>query len=348
MDKEDARYQTLERLHERRKQVVRLHRQGHAVMHIVELTGLSYPTVRACVDRFEAGGVAAIAPAARGRRSGQGRSLSAAPEHVMRRTICEKRPEQLKMDFSLWTRAAVMQLIERQCGVRLSVRAVGNYLARWGFTPQKPIKRAYEQRPEAVQRWLHEQYPAIEARAKAEGGEIHWGDETALVNTDVRGRGYAPRGKTPIAMAVGGTREKLSMISTVTNQGKARWMIVEGAFNHERLIEFFAALLKEARKVRKKVFLILDNLGVHHCKPVKAWLAERTKHIEVFFLPSYSPELNPDERLNADLKHAIGSKVPVRTKDKLRAAANDHMAMIEANPERVQSYFQDPRVTYAA
>jgi transposase len=348
MDKEDARYQTLERLHERRKQVVRLHRKGHGVMRIVELTGLSYPTVRACVDRFAAGGVAAIAPAARGRRSGQGRSLSAAQEQLIRRTICEKRPEQLKMDFALWTRAAVMQLIERQCGVRLSVRAVGNYLARWGFTPQKPIKRAYEQRPEAVQRWLHEQYPAIQTRAKAEGGEIHWGDETALVNTDVRGRGYAPRGKTPIAMAVGGTREKLSMISTVTNQGKARWMIVEGAFNHERLIEFFAALLKEARKVRKKVFLILDNLGVHHCKPVKAWLAKRTKHIEVFFLPSYSPELNPDERLNADLKHAIGSKVPVRTKDKLRAAANDHMAMIEASPERVKSYFKDPRVKYAA
>ena len=348
MDKEDARYQTLERLHERRKQVVRLHGKGHGVMRIVELTGLSYPTVRACIDRFEAGGVAAIAPAARGRRSGQGRSLSVAQEQAIRRTICERRPEQLKMDFALWTRAAVMQLIERQCGVTLSVRAVGNYLARWGFTPQKPIKRAYEQRPEAVQRWLHEQYPAIEARAKAEGGEIHWGDETALVNTDVRGRGYAPRGKTPIAMAVGGTREKLSMISTVTNQGKASWMIVEGAFNHERLIEFFKALLKEARKGRKKVFLILDNLGVHHCRPVQAWLAGHRKQIEVFFLPSYSPELNPDERLNADLKHAIGSKVPVRTKDKLRAAANDHMAMIQAQPERVKSYFQDPRVKYAA
>lgn len=277
-----------------------------------------------------------------------GRSLSAEQEAAIRRTICDKRPEQLKMDFALWTRAAVMQLIERQCGVKLSVRAVGNYLARWGFTPQKPIKRAYEQRPEAVQQWLDEQYPAIEARAKAERGEIHWGDETALVNTDVRGRGYAPRGQTPVAMAVGGTREKLSMISTVTNQGKASWMIVDGAFNHERLIEFLQALVKDGRKARKKIFLILDNLGVHHCKPVKAWLAANTKHIEVFYLPSYSPELNPDERLNADLKHAIGSKVPVRTKAKLHAAATDHMARIQADPDRVRSYFQDPRVKYAA
>ena len=252
------------------------------------------------------------------------------------------------MDFALWTRAAVMQLIERECSIKLSVRAVGNYLARWGFTPQKPIKRAYEQRPEAVQQWLDKQYPAIEARAKAERGEIHWGDETALVNTDVRGRGYAPRGQTPVAMAVGGTREKLSMISTVTNQGRASWMIVDGAFNHERLIEFLQALVRDGRKAGKKVFLILDNLGVHHCKPVKAWLAEHTRHIEVFYLPSYSPELNPDERLNADLKHAIGSKVPVRTKAKLHAAATDHMDRIEADPERVKSYFQDPRVKYAA
>jgi transposase len=318
------------------------------VMHIVELTRLSYPAVRRTLDQFEAGGVAAIAPAARGRRSGMGRSLSTEQEAAIRRTICDKRPEQLKMDFALWTRAAVMQLIERQCGIALSVRAVGNYLARWGFTPQKPIKRAYEQRPEAVQHWLDEQYPAIETRAKAERGEIHWGDETALVNTDVRGRGYAPRGQTPVAMAVGGTREKLSMISTVTNQGRANWMIVDGAFNHERLIEFLQALVKEGRKAGKKVFLILDNLGVHHCKPVKAWLADHQRWIEVFYLPSYSPELNPDERLNADLKHAIGSKVPVRTKAKLHAAATDHMARIEADPDRVKAYFQDPRVKYAA
>jgi transposase len=348
MDKEDARYQTLEQLHERRKQAVRLHRKGHGVMRVVELTGLSYPTVRRTIDQFEVGGLVAIVPAARGRQRGVGRSLSPEQEAAIRRTICDKRPEQLKMDFALWTRAAVMQLIEREYAIKLSVRAVGNYLARWGFTPQKPIKRAYEQRPEAVQQWLTETYPAIEQRAKSERGEIHWGDETALVNTDVRGRGYAPRGQTPVAMTVGGTREKLSMISTVTNRGKASWMIVDGAFNHERLIEFLQALVKDGRKARKKIFLILDNLGVHHCKPVKAWLAENRKYIEVFYLPSYSPELNPDERLNADLKQVIGAKVPVRTKAKLHAAATDHMTRIEGDPHRVKSYFQDPRVKYAA
>ena len=348
MDKEDARYQKLEQLHERRKQVVRLHLRDTGVMQIVTLTGLSYPTVRKAIDRFDAGGWAAIKPAARGRSKGDGRLLSAQQEASVRRTICDQRPEQLKMEFALWTRAAVMQYIEREFGLRLSIRATGEYLRRWGFTPQKPIKRAYEQRPEAVRQWLEHEYPAIERAARAEGGEIHWGDETALVNTDVRGRSYAPRGKTPVTMVVGGTREKLSMISTVTNRGRANWMIIDGAFNHERLIEFLQALVRDGKRRRKKVFLILDNLGVHHCKPVKAWLAERGRDIEVFFLPSYSPELNPDERLNADLKQAIGSKVPVRTKAKLHAAANEHMQFIATNHDRVRAYFQDPIVRYAA
>jgi transposase len=348
MDKEDARYQKLEQLHERRKQVVRLHRRGTAVMQIVALTGLSYPTVRKTIDLYAEGGWAAIQPAARGRRAGDGRLLSAEQEASVRRTICDKRPEQMKMEFALWTRGALMQFIERGFGVRLSIRATGEYLRRWGFTPQKPIKRAYEQRPEAVKQWLEQQYPAIEQRAKAEGGEIHWGDETALVNTDVRGRSYAPRGKTPLTLAVGGTREKLSMICTVTNQGRANWMIIDGAFNHERLIEFLDALRRDGRRRRKKVFLVLDNLGVHHCKPLEAWLAEHQADIEAFFLPSYSPELNPDERLNADLKQAIGTKVPVRTKAKLRAAADEHMQFIAANRDRVRAYFQDPIVKYAA
>lgn len=345
MDREDARYQTLEQLHERRKQVVRLFKQGIKVMKLVDMTGLSYPAVRRTLDLYEQGGWAAIRPADRGREVGQARTLSVDQEQALRKTICDKRPEQLKMDFFLWSRAAVMQLIEHEYGISLSVRTVGKYLKRWGFTPQKPIKKAYEQRPEAVQAWLEQHYPAIEAQAKREGGEIHWGDETALVNTDVRGRSYAPAGQTPVAYTVGGTRQKLSMIATVTNQGKTRWMIIDEAFNSERLIEFLAALIQDAGR---KVFLILDNLGVHHSKPVKTWLSERTAQIEVFYLPSYSPELNPEERLNADLKQAMGKRVPIRTKAKLRQAASEHMTLLETSPERVKNYFQDRYVKYAA
>jgi transposase len=345
MDKEDARNQTLEQLHERRKQVVRMHRKGVRVMRIVELSGLSYPTVRSVIDLYKQGGLDAIKPAPRGRDSGDGRTLSDEQEQSIQQIICDKRPEQLKMEFALWNRAAVMQLIERECGIKLSIRGVGNYLKRWGFTPQKPIKKAYEQCPAAVKQWLDDSYPVIEQRAKAEGAEIHWGDETALVNTDVRGRSYAPAGKTPVTFASGGTRHKLSMIATVTNQGKTRWMIIDEAFNSDRFIEFLEALIKDAGR---KVFLILDNLRVHHSKVVKAWAEERKDKIELFYLPSYSPELNPEERLNADLKYAIGSKVPVRTKAKLKAAATDHMQKLEQTPERVKSYFQDIHVKYAA
>lgn len=345
MEKEDARYQTLQQLHERRKQVIRLHKRGIKVMELVQMTGLSYPAVRKVLDLFEQGGWAAIKPASRGRSKGDARLLTPEQEAHIQKTICDKRPEQLKMDFFLWSRAAVMQLIEQECGLKLGVRTVGKYLARWGFTPQKPIKRAYEQRPEAVKAWLDEHYPAIEEQAKAEGGEIHWGDETALVNTDVRGRSYAPAGETPVAYTVGSTRQKLSMIATVTNRGKARWMIIEEAFNSDKLIEFLEALIKDAGK---KVFLILDNLRVHHSKPVKAWLAERKEQIEVFYLPSYSPELNPDEMANADIKQAVTKLAPARTKLQLVKATARHLRSVQRQPERIRKYFEHGPVRYAA
>jgi hypothetical protein len=205
--------------------------------------------------------------------------LSQAQEDAIQRMIIDKRPERLKMDLHLWSRAAVGQLIEWGFGIKLRVRSIGKYLTRWGFTPQKPIKRAYEQNSVAVQAWLEGEYPAIEQRAKAEGAEIHWGDETELVNTDVRGTSYAPAGKTPVAFGVGGTRQKLSMIATVTNQGKTRWMIIDEAFDAEKLIEFLQALIKDAGK---KVFPVLDNLRVHHSKLVKAWVGERKDQIELF------------------------------------------------------------------
>jgi transposase len=348
MDKQDARKLEPAAQYELRKQVIRAWKRGLNRVQISREIGLSYPAVCQAIKRYrvnEAQGIRALAPTRRGRREGEDRALTGEQETWIQRLICEKRPEQLKMDFALWSRAAVMQLIERECKIELSVRGVGNYLKRWGFTPQKPIKKAYEQRPEAVKKWLDEDYPEIEKRARAERAEIHWGDETALVNTDVRGRSYAPAGKTPVTYTVGGTRQKLSMIATVTNRGRAHWMIIDEAFNADRLIEFMQALVRDAGR---KVFLILDNLRVHHSKPVKAWAAKHKKKIELFYLPSYSPELNPEERLNADLKQSMGSKVPVRTKEKLKAAATEHMQKLEQAPERVKSYFQDPRVKYAA
>jgi transposase len=345
MEREDARKLSPEAQQERRRQVVRAYKRGVNRRQISRDIGLSYSSVCMIVDRYKKDGLRGIESGQRGRPTGSCRTLNKEQEERVQRLIQEKRPEQLKMQFALWTRAAVMILIERECNIRIPVRSVGEYLKRWGFTPQKPIRRAYEQNPAAINKWLSETYQTIAKRAKTEGAEIHWGDETAVINTDVRGRSYAPKGDTPVAYVVGGTRQKLSMISTVTNHGKTSWMIIDGNFNHERLIEFLKALIKQTGR---KVFLVLDNLGVHHCKPVKTWLSEHIEQIEVFYLPSYSPELNPDERLNGDLKHAIATRVPCRSKDKLLQAATNHMTAIEKNPERIKSFFKDPKIAYAA
>ena len=344
MKSDDAR-KTPGSLFERRKQVIRLYEKGLRPMAIVDYCGMSWGAVNRALKLYKAGGIAALKPKRRGRKVGACRRLASVQERRIQRLICDKRPEQLKMKFALWTRGAVKELIFREFGIKLSIRCVGDYLHRWGFTPQKPIKRAYEQQPEAVKQWLDNEYPTIESNARTENAEIHWGDETSVMNTDVRGRSYAPRGKTPETRAVWGKREKFSMISSVTNQGKCRWMVIDGAFNADRLIEFMKYLIKDAQR---KIFLILDNLRVHHSKPVKQWAEKHKEDIALFYLPSYSPELNPDERLNADLKQRLETEVPARTRKKLLQATRSHMEVIQNSPERVISYFKDPNTKYAA
>lgn len=241
---------TLEQLYALRKQAIRMLEKGIGIMQVADLTGLTWEGVNAARTLYQQGGIAMLRPPKRGVKAGTKRSLSASQEQEICQLICDKRPEQLKMDFALWSCKAVMQLIEQQYGVKLHERTIGKYLARWGFTPQKPIKKAYEQQPAAVRKWMDEDYPAIAQKAKEQGCEIHWVDETAIMNTDVRGRSYAPRGKTPTTYAVGGTRHKLSMIASVTNQGKMRWMIIDESFNSDKLIEFMASLIVDTDRKR--------------------------------------------------------------------------------------------------
>lgn len=330
--------------HERRVQVVRLRKAGRTYDEIATLTGLSRTGVFNICKRHELSGTKALHDAPSGRQSGDGRLLTAAQETLVRKLITDKTPDQLKMPYALWTRAAVSQLIEERFGIKLPVRTMGLYLARWGFTPQKPMKKAYEQSPAAVRKWHEEDYPVIAARAKAEGAEIHWGDESGLRSDDVRGRSFAPKGQTPV-IRVNNKRHGLSVISTVTNKGQMRWRIFEGAINAKILIDFLRRLIKGATK---KVFLILDNLRVHHAKPVKAWLAEHADAIEVFYLPSYSPELNPDEMANADIKQAVTKLAPARTKLQLVKATARHLRSVQRQPERIRKYFQHEPVRYAA
>lgn len=232
MQATDMRSLSRDGRHERRVQVVRLRKAGRTYDEIAVLTGLSRTGVFDICKRHEAAGAKGLRDAPGGRAVGDGRRLSAAQETEVRKLITDRTPDQLKMPYALWTRAAVAQLIEQRFGIRLAVRTMGLYLQRWGFTPQKPMKKAYEQSPAAVKRWHQEQYPVIAARAKLEGAEIHWGDETGLRSDDVRGRSYAPQGRTPV-VRVNNKRHGLSVISTVTNKGQMRWKIFDGALNSD-------------------------------------------------------------------------------------------------------------------
>ena len=285
MEKSDARKLPLEALNELRRRAVELRLKGKTWKEVSEETGLTINTCRSAYAAWEEGGWKAVAVKKRGRKLGSGRRLSWEQEKHIQRLILDKAPDQLNMGFALWNREAVRMLIKKEFGVDLPVRTVGEYLRRWGYTPQKLIQKAYEQNPVQVRKWLDKEYPEIMRRAKEEGAEIHWGDEMGVSTNDVRGRGYAAKGNTPV-VRVTQQQESVGIISTVTNQGKVRWKLFKGAMNADILIDFFQRLIRDAGR---KVFLILDNLRVHHARKVKAWLAEHKAEIEVFYLPSYSP-----------------------------------------------------------
>ncbi len=175
-----------------------------------------------------------------------------------KKKITDTMPDQFKLAYGLWTRKAVKELVERDYNITLAINTMGDYLRSWGFSPQKPKKRAYEQCPKKVQKWLDQEYPGIKQRAKKEGAVIHWGDETGVRNVNQHGRSYAPKGKTPVKKHMA-KRFSVNMISTVTNQGQVRFMIYTGSMNADRLITFMEQLLKSSET---KIYLILDNLNL--------------------------------------------------------------------------------------
>jgi len=232
-------------------------------------------------------------------RRGKG-LLSAEEAGKVRGWIAAGTPDVLGLPFALWTGRAVRELVERRFGKRLGLSTVRLYLQRWGMTPQKPLARARERSPAALQAWLERDYPAIAKRARAERAAIYWGDETGISNQDQTGRSYAPRGKTPLVVRTA-KRITQSMIAAVSNRGLMRFMLYEGALDVERFLAFLRRLVKDARQ---KVFLIVDNLKVHHARKVKAWVASHAHEVELFYLPAYAPEHNPDEYLN----HALTAR----------------------------------------
>jgi len=344
MDKTDARKLKPEVQQQLRNQAIRLRKSGKKYKEVGEIVGVHSTTVCRWWKKYESDGAKAIRIKKRGRPIGSCRTLSPEQEKELQKAIYDKCPDQLKLPFALWTRIAVQQLIKQLWSINMPIRTVGEYLKRWGFTPQKPLRRAYKQNPEAVKTWLNEQYPEIVKKSKKEEGEIHWGDETGLCNDSYHGRSYAPRGHTP-AIRLHPRCKRVNLISTVTNQGKIRFMVYKGKMNSDTFIKFMKRLVKGSEK---KLFLIIDNLKVHHSYIVRDWLEEHKDQVEVFFLPSYSPELNPDEYLNCDLKAGVHSGTPARTRDELKNKAISHLRKLQKLPKRVKKYFKHPKIAYAA
>jgi len=327
-----------------REQAIRLIKSGRRKGEVADIIGVRAGTISAWWKDYQASGHQGLLSKKKGVKSEDKKLLSNAQELAIQKMIVDKLPEQLKLDFALWTRKAVKELVEQQYGIVLAITTMGDYLRKWGFTPQKPKKKAYEQCSQKVQKWLEEEYPAIKAQAKQEDAIIYWSDETGIKNQCNHGRSYSPKGKTPVKEFMS-KKFSVNMISAITNQGKVQFLLYSDSMNADKFIEFMQQLIKSSSQ---KIYLIVDNLRVHHCKIVKEWVAENKEKIALYFIPSYSPELNPDEYLNCDLKQGMSAKKSPKNVESLQSNVQNHMAMLQEKPERVKKYFEHKAINYAA
>lgn len=343
MVKRDARFLSPEAQAELRQRVINAVSGGMTQAAAARVFGVSRWSVVQWDNTHRTRGPKALLAKPRGRRVGEAGKLTVAQAKRIRGLVVGKMPEQLKLPFYLWTRAAVQRLIEREYKVRLSLSAVGGYLQRWGLTAQRPIKRAYERNEAAITQWLAEVYPTIATRAKRERALIYWGDETGLRSDDVRGRSFAPVGQ-PAVVQVPGRRFGCNVISALTNKGEMNFMVFEGRFQAPTFIAFCDRLIKQARR---KVFLIVDGHPVHRAALTTQWLEDNSANIERFFLPGYAPDLNPDELLNGDIKRVIGQARP-RDREALKAATRKWLHRRQKQPHVLVKFFDEPHVQYAA
>ena len=326
-----------------RKNIVRMLKSGKKPEEVAVAFDISRSLVYATKKTYEEKGIEGIKAGKRGRRVGEKRTLTPEQERAIMKVIVDKNPEQMKLKCCMWTRKAIRDLILRDYKIDMPLSTLGYYLERWGFSVQRPVKRANKQDAERVKSWMDKEYPAIAAKAKSENAEIYWGDETALQNTANYIKGYAPIGQTPV-LEIEAKRLKLNMLSAISNKGKLRFTITKESVNMDILIDFMKRLIKDTGR---KVLLILDNLRVHHAKKVQEWLSEHKHEIEVFYLPPYSPEYNPDEYLNSDLKREMSKRPIPKSEDELSGNARSVLKKTQMDPKRVKSYFGSKFTKYA-
>jgi transposase len=328
-----------------RHRAVRAVLDGMTQVEAAWVFGVHHNAVNRWIKRYRQGGWAGLSEQRRGRRPGEQPALSELQQQEIIALVRDATPDQLGLAGFLWTREAVSELISQRYGRWLARTTVGGYLRGWGFSPQRPQRRALEQNPAAVRRWLAETYPAIRAKAKREGGVVLWLDEMGIRSDAAAGRSWAPIGKTPVIKRTG-KRFRVNMISAVSNTGMLRFRLFTGSFTAAVFIDFLRRLVRDCGG--RKVHLIVDGHPVHRAKAVSAFIGRHAERIQLHFLPGYSPELNPVELLNHDVKaNAAGRRQP-RSAAELRDELHGYLRRRQRQPAILVRFFDHPTTRYAA
>lgn len=341
MKKKDARFLHPVIQQELRCTALDMFLNGATKISISKQLGVSRRSIYKWVKAYKESGDKGLMIGKRGRPKGtQLQSWQSAQIVNLIKNSC---PDELSLPFFLWTRESVSQLIQKKFNIKLSKWTVGRYLANWGFSPQKPARRAIEQNPKAIERWFEVEYPIIQKLSKKEKATIYWGDEMGLRSDHNVGRTYGLKGKTPVVKRTG-NRFSCNMISTITNLGKLSFMVFDENFTEDVFLKFLKRFIRQSTR---KAFLIVDNHRAHKSKKVNAWLKMNKEAISLYYLPSYCPELNPDEFLNQDVKSYMG-KQRVHTKAQMVKNLNKHLKMRQKQPHVIQNFVKGCHPKYAA
>ena len=340
----DARHLSDEALQALRVRAVRGRELGYSAVALADLFGVAPETITRWWTAYSAAGVPALPGERTGRPPGSGAALTDAQGRRIQELLDTHTPDQFGLAHALWTRRAIGDLIRREFDVDLADRTVGQYLRRWGYTAKAPARQSRHQRPDAVNLWLRTIYPALVERAAAEGAEIFWTDEVGIAADHHPGRGYARRGERAV-LVTPAPHIRVNQITAFSNTGQVRFMNYTGSLTAAVFLEFLALLISGAEQ---KIILIADRLQAHKTPAVLAWVAAHRAQIEVYFLPSYSPEMNPVEYMNNDLKGTVNRAGLPDDQATLRSRVVEFMTKLARLPKHVASYFQHPEVQYAA
>lgn len=341
MNRNDARKLDHKTLTELRRRAVKSIKNGESPEKVAEILNVNRVTIYGWLARFRENGWSGLDAKKRG---GRPTKLDGKALKWIFETVSTKNPLQLKFPFALWTAKMIGQLIEKRFKIKLSKASVCRLLKQLGLTPQRPIWKAYQQKPEAVRNWLKKEYPKIQSLSKEMKAEIYFADEAGVRSDHHAGTTWAVKGNTPEVVSTG-ARFGLNMISAVNAQGKFRFMVVEGSVGAKVFIEFMKRLIYGSKRM---IFLIVDGHPAHKAIIVKEFLESVKNKIRLFFLPPYSPELNPDERVWNDVKNNAVGRKSISSPEQLKNTVISHLRMIQKSPDRVKAYYNSKTTNYAA